>query len=212
VAAVYSEDTDNYAHACPLLLTGYSGKYIKKDGFSTPQFECVRTDVIRRDLGFTENEFIDFCIMLGCDYNSNIPKIGPARSFELMSQYRNIDSLPAMYKKIPLDREILNHEGARDLFKYKPYQEVMVVNEKWSDRLVVSCEVLQEARDYLDSIRLGTFLMRLYNLMGNMPLDTMESQLMKEYCDADINKPKIVITAVERWCLSRSTLTKSGNY
>ena len=39
----------------------------------------------------SREEFIDLCILLGCDYCGTIRGIGPKRALELIKQYRNID-------------------------------------------------------------------------------------------------------------------------
>ena len=36
------------------------------------------------ELGLTDDQFIDLCIMCGCDYCSNIKGIGPVRALALI--------------------------------------------------------------------------------------------------------------------------------
>ena len=36
-------------------------------------------------------EFIDLCIMCGCDYTHSIGGIGPVKAFKLIQDNRNID-------------------------------------------------------------------------------------------------------------------------
>ncbi len=38
-------------------------------------------------------QFIDLCILLGCDYCDSIRGIGPKRAIELMRQHKSIDSI-----------------------------------------------------------------------------------------------------------------------
>ncbi len=35
-------------------------------------------------INLTEDQFIDFCILCGCDYASNIKGIGPVRALQLL--------------------------------------------------------------------------------------------------------------------------------
>ena len=38
------------------------------------------------------DEFIDLCIMCGCDYTMTIGGIGPVKAFNLMQENRNIEA------------------------------------------------------------------------------------------------------------------------
>ena len=50
----------------------------------------------------SQTEFIDLCILCGCDYTTNIPGIGPVTAFKLMEDYKNIE---AIIEKIEKDNE-----------------------------------------------------------------------------------------------------------
>jgi 5'-3' exonuclease len=58
--------------------------------------------------------------MFGTDYNKNMFKIGPEKSFKLLTQYRSIDKI----KESGVDVSILKHERVRELFrKYQKFDE-----------------------------------------------------------------------------------------
>ena len=40
-----------------------------------------------------ENEFIDLCILCGCDYAGRIGGIGPVRAFKLMKEHGNLENV-----------------------------------------------------------------------------------------------------------------------
>lgn len=42
------------------------------------------------DMKVTMDEFIDFCIMCGCDYTGRISNIGPIRAFDLIKKHRSL--------------------------------------------------------------------------------------------------------------------------
>lgn len=44
-------------------------------------------------LGLTMNEFIDLCVLLGCDYCDNIKGIGPKNAYKLIVEYRSLDKV-----------------------------------------------------------------------------------------------------------------------
>ena len=101
VYGVLSEDTDVFAYGAPKFLS----KINTKDDI------CIEVDYneILNSLDLTREQFTDLCIMCGTDYNSNIYRIGPEKSFKLIKKHSSIDN-------IPLDTSILNHERGRELF------------------------------------------------------------------------------------------------
>jgi len=104
---VISEDSDVFAYGCPLTV---------KD-INTNDGRCVAIvyDDILSGLEMTENTFLDFCIMCGCDYNSNIPLIGCKKAFSFMKEHKDIDVFisSGVCKK---DHTVLNHVRVRELF------------------------------------------------------------------------------------------------
>lgn len=104
---VISEDSDVFAYGCPLTV---------KD-INTNDGKCVAIvyDDILSGLEMTEKTFLDFCIMCGCDYNSNIPLIGCKKAFSFMKEHKDIDALiqSGVCKK---DHSVLKHVRVRELF------------------------------------------------------------------------------------------------
>jgi len=116
VSAVLSEDTDVLAYGAPLFLT--------KIDTLNDTVVCINYQKMLEELSMSKETFTDFCIMLGCDYNTNIPKIGPEKSYALMKLYKNIDDI----KEIESQKDILHHIRIRELFSipdeidfYVPY-------------------------------------------------------------------------------------------
>ncbi|XP_043641848.1 flap endonuclease 1 [Drosophila teissieri] len=68
-------------------------------------------------LSINSREFIDLCILLGCDYCESIKGIGPKRAIELINNYRDIetilDNLDSSKYTVP---ENWNYKVARELF------------------------------------------------------------------------------------------------
>lgn len=107
VDAVLSEDTDVLAYACPIFLS----KINTTDG------TCIRIKYphLLSSLELTSDEFLDLCIMCGTDYNKNIFRVGPEKSYKYIKQYSTIE---AISKHNPnLDITILNHIRGRFLFR-----------------------------------------------------------------------------------------------
>lgn len=110
VAGVLSEDTDVLAYSSPVFLT-------KIDVFNNTCVRIVHTEILKT-LQLNEEEFLDFCIMLGTDYNKNIPKVGCESSFKYIQKYRRLENM-----KDIIDVSYLKYERTRELFLgYKRYE------------------------------------------------------------------------------------------
>ena len=103
----FTEDTDSLTFGAPKVLK--SAKKVEK---------IIITDLnqILMDFKFNMDEFIDFCILCGCDYCPTINRIGPKTAFELIKKYRNIETVLDNIKnkyKIP---DNFDYKTARMLF------------------------------------------------------------------------------------------------
>ena len=113
VDAVLSEDTDVLAYSTPVFLTKID---IYRD-------TCIRIHhkEILDSLELTGDQFLDLCIMCGCDYNKNIPKVGPETSYKYLKKYGLIEDIE---KNLNKDVSILNHIRTRELFKEYKQMEI----------------------------------------------------------------------------------------
>lgn len=62
-------------------------------------------------------QFIDLCIMLGCDYTQSIKGVGPKRAIELIKNHRSLEKILENLdtKKFPVPED-WNYKDARQLF------------------------------------------------------------------------------------------------
>jgi flap endonuclease-1 len=107
VSGVWSSDTDNYAMGTPLMITGFDG-YGR--GGAT-MVKVVSTPHILYGLGLTQDQLREFCIMCGCDYNTNIKNYGPKKAYDLMKKYGTIEEIK---DKAGVDVSCLNYEVCKD--------------------------------------------------------------------------------------------------
>lgn len=85
VDAVLSEDTDVLNYKAPTFIH-------KLNMNQQTVIEIEYEDMLSR-LGMTEEQFLDFCIMCGTDYNSNLYKIGPEKAFRLLKKHGSIEQI-----------------------------------------------------------------------------------------------------------------------
>jgi 5'-3' exonuclease len=144
-AASFSTDTDNLTYGCPLVITGFNGS----GGVSV-----ISINDVLACLDMSYREFVDLCIMAGCDYNDNIPKIGIGKSHKLLKEYHSIDNITKY------DVQCLKHIKCRQLFAYV-HSGLLIV----SGYLDVNKNALMNtARDVLTNFHLDNYMERLVKL------------------------------------------------
>jgi flap endonuclease-1 len=115
VFATATEDMDALTFGSNILLRHLTFSEARK----MPVQE-IHLDKVLEGLDLKQKEFVDLCILLGCDYTESIRGIGPKRAIELIKKHKSIDQV---LKNIDLNKypapEEWNYEGARRLF-YEP--------------------------------------------------------------------------------------------
>jgi flap endonuclease-1 len=53
----------------------------------------INRDRAMLDLELTEDEFIDMCILCGCDYASKIEGIGPVKAYKFIKEFHSIENI-----------------------------------------------------------------------------------------------------------------------
>ena len=122
VGAAWTADTDTYAIGCPIVVKGFEniGGDICINAVFTPK--------ILKALGLNHDEFRDFCIMLGTDFNDRIYGLGPAKSYKLIQLYRNLETVE---EKTSHNLYMLKFREIREQFfaydtKYNGVDDLMV--------------------------------------------------------------------------------------
>jgi flap endonuclease-1 len=83
VDIVITEDSDALAYLCPSVLLNW-----KND-----REEVVGISKVCEALQLNGEEFQDFCVLLGNDFNSRIKGVGPVKAMELIKKHRSLDKL-----------------------------------------------------------------------------------------------------------------------
>lgn len=124
-ALVLSPDSDLWVYDIDIVATDYNPL--------AHEFSIVSPSNIIKTVGLTREQWVDFCIMCGCDYNQNIPGIGPAKSFDLIKKHGSIEALPKN-----LNTDVLRHVRCRELYTIEPSGLKKISNGKLSkDSLTV---------------------------------------------------------------------------
>lgn len=122
VAAVASDDMDCLTFGATTLIKNIR---TKKDPVTEISLEAVL-----KGLEMSMDEFIDFCILCGCDYCDAIENVGPVKAYNFIKEHKNIEKVLKMIEESNKEKEEagkqmyvlpspenFNYQIARELFK-----------------------------------------------------------------------------------------------
>ena len=83
---VITEDLDFLTHGCNYVISKYN--------YNSNVFNLYDFSVILKELEFEYESFINFCVILGCDYYpKGIKNIGPVNGYKLIKKHLNIENI-----------------------------------------------------------------------------------------------------------------------
>jgi len=88
VWAVGTEDMDALTFACPVLLRKMTFANASKSDIQQMSYPKAI-----EGLGLTHDQFVDLCILLGCDYCDSIKGVGPKTALKLIREYKSIETI-----------------------------------------------------------------------------------------------------------------------
>lgn len=126
---VLTQDTDVLTFGCEnVIFNDNHGVYSL----------CKLSNVLSGLGDLTYLQFIDLCILCGCDYSCKIPKIGPVNALKIVKEYKN-NLLSFLKNKAPSE---FNYSEAVELFtRNKDYQypnELLDFSIKKRNKLEIS--------------------------------------------------------------------------
>ncbi|XP_014478784.1 PREDICTED: flap endonuclease 1 [Dinoponera quadriceps] len=129
VFATATEDMDALTFGSNVLLRRLTFSESRK----LPVQE-IHFDKVLEDLELNHDEFIDLCIMLGCDYTGTIKGVGPKRAIELIKNHRSLEKIVENIdtKKFPVPED-WNYGEARSLFREPEVSSTDDIVLKWSE-------------------------------------------------------------------------------
>ncbi|CAK9437225.1 uncharacterized protein LODBEIA_P16030 [Lodderomyces beijingensis] len=133
VYAAASEDMDTLCYEPPQLLRHLTFSEARK----MPIDEIKYKDAIA-GLDMTKEEFIDLCILLGCDYCETIKGVGPVTAYKLMKEHGSLDNIVKYLQENPEKTkykvpENWPYDEARQLFLNPEVTPAKAVELKWKE-------------------------------------------------------------------------------
>jgi len=98
VWATGTEDMDALTFATPILIRKLTFANQSSKG---AQIQSMNYKKAIEGLGLTHDQFVDLCILLGCDYCDNIKGIGPKTALKLIREHGCIEKIIDAVKDIP---------------------------------------------------------------------------------------------------------------
>jgi flap endonuclease-1 len=83
VDGIISEDTDMLPFGCETFITGF-----RYDRDFVEEYSLARA---LEHLSLTREQFVDMCILCGCDYAEKIYKVGVKTAYEMICMHKNIE-------------------------------------------------------------------------------------------------------------------------
>lgn len=111
VYGVATEDMDALTFGSKTLLRNMNAAESKK--LPIHEFDLK---LLLEGFKMSIDEFIDLCILLGCDYCDSVKGVGPQRAFSLIQKHRNIENIIKHEDKLEIPKD-WKFEEARLIFK-----------------------------------------------------------------------------------------------
>jgi len=148
---VVTEDMDALVYGCPRMIRNNIDKSIKGKDIITE----ISLDKIINSLNLTHEKFIELCVLCGCDYCENIPKIGNVKALKIIKEYENIDDFINKNKTYNIPENYLEkYNKSIEIFnlykgKYDNHNDIPIFNSnanisKLINYLVNDCNISEK--------------------------------------------------------------------
>lgn len=161
--AVGSEDMD--------ILT-FGAKKLYRNINNTNKVVEYDLDVVLDELEMDRKEFIDMCILLGCDYCPTIEGVGMKRAHDLIKEHGSIEEVIDLDKYKVTEEFLQRYPLARKYFRKAPVQKIKKDEVVWNEPNVpLLRKLLLEKYEY-----------------GVTNVDSYVATLQKKYVETYLNK------------------------
>ncbi|RDL33877.1 putative DNA repair endonuclease rad2 [Venustampulla echinocandica] len=115
VYAAASEDMDTLCFDSPVLLRHLTFSEQRKE-----PIQEIFLEKVLAGLDMDRKQFVDLCILLGCDYLDPIPKVGPHTALKLIREYKTLENFVEAVQNDPKSKYTIPEDwpfaDARELF------------------------------------------------------------------------------------------------
>jgi len=146
------------------------------------------------------DQFIDFCILCGCDYCDTLKGVGPSTAIKLLIQHGNIEQILANIEKEKIPANF-NYQAARDFFIECEAVETANVKFDFNDPDIVGLEKFLVEDNSFSKERVDRFIDRLKKAKSKTKQQTLSTFFgvpkveIKDSEKFDPNKRRTVVKA-----------------
>ena len=163
---VLTEDMDTLVYGSPKLIRNCLDKSLKRKDIVS----IIDYNEMIKGFEMTDEQFVKFCILCGCDYCTNVPKVGNTTALKMIKKHNNIENIIEEYKN-----KYEFPEGYAELFN-KSYDIFMMYRDKLK---VEELNVYKSNKDIgglikfmvndieMDELRVQKAVKKLQNTLGN---------------------------------------------
>eukprot|EP00742_Colponemidia_sp_Colp-10_P014147 GILJ01016031.1.p1 GENE.GILJ01016031.1~~GILJ01016031.1.p1 ORF type:complete len:402 (+),score=60.07 GILJ01016031.1:115-1320(+) len=166
-----SEDMDSLPFGTPKLVRHMTFADARK----MPIVE-IDLQTVLNDLGLDMRQFIDVCILSGCDYTDAIKGIGPMTAYKLIKTHGSIEAaLHQLDKTKYIIPDNFDFEGARQLFLSPDVVSVQDLDLVWKQPDEAGLRQFLVVEKNFDPTRVESSLKKLRNAQSKASQSRLES-------------------------------------
>ena len=110
---VITEDMDSLTFGCPNLIRNCIDKSLKRKDM----ISIINLDTILKDLDLSYEQFVELCILCGCDYCNNIPRIGQVKAYSFIKEFGSIEKFLESNPKFKIPEDYVEkYTKSKELF------------------------------------------------------------------------------------------------
>lgn len=182
VYAAATEDADCLTFGTKILIRNLMAAESQKK-----QILQVDLDVALEQLNLSMDQFIDFCILSGCDYCDTLKGVGPSTAIKMLVQHGSLEKVLENIEKEKIP-ENFNYTAARDFFRECESVDMDKVEFKFEEPdyeglmtfLVDQCSFSKErVEKYFERLK------KSKNITKQRPLDSFFTRAKVEIKDGD---------------------------
>jgi flap endonuclease-1 len=179
IYATGTEDMDALTFGTPILYRRLNIAASKK----LPILE-IKLEKALEGLGLTHEQFVDLCILCGCDYCDSIRGVGPKKALAGIRDYKTIENfIDALQKNkakgVEIPEEWLQEEpiykNAREMFLKAEVADPNEVELKWKEPQVEELEKFLVDKHGFNKERVGNAIERLKKTRGTHSQKRLDS-------------------------------------
>mmetsp|Transcript_41761 Transcript_41761/g.91081 ORF Transcript_41761/g.91081 Transcript_41761/m.91081 type:complete len:392 (-) Transcript_41761:228-1403(-) len=161
----------------------------------------VSLEHLLEQLNITMDQFIDFCILCGCDYCDTLKGVGPSTAIRLITQHGNLEQVLEKIdaEKIP---ENFRYQAARDFFRECEAVDTTGIDFKFSEPDFEGLSKFLIEGNSFAKERVDRFLERLRNA---------KSKTKQRPLDSFFGAPKVQIKDSDKFDPSKRAKAKAGD-